>query len=687
CDESDGSGYTGSDCDVDIEKTINGGDGLCIPVGTPLTYEFLVTNNGSVPVAYTVTDSDLGEVGSGVLAPNSSDTITVVQGTAQPGPHTDIATINAIDEECEVTCDESDGSGYTGSDCDVDIEKTINGGDGLCIPVGTPLTYEFLVTNNGSVPVAYTVTDSDLGGVGGGVLAPNSSDTITVVQGTAQPGPHTDTATINAVASVPLPIDCEIPCDESDGSGYTGSDCDVDIEKTINGGDGLCIPVGTPLTYEFLVTNNGGVPVAYTVTDSDLGGVGGGVLPPNSSDTITVVQGTAQPGPHTDIATINATDVDCGVTCDESDGSGYTGADCGVRIEKLINGVDIDDCASAPQLSIGDPITWTYEVTNEGQSPLSVVSVVDNPVPASGQPVRGADAPGNNDDVLEPGEKWIYTASGVAQSGSNSNVAIVTAENLCEEICTDDDPSCYEGVGVSEGCTPGYWKNLKKHGWAWSYDPQQTVGSVFGDILDKDETLREALNGGGGSTFEGAFNQLMFHAVAALLNMASPYINYPYPNGIPGLIADVQAVNASGDRDAAIQLKSDLDTRNNAGCTIGNRPPDQEKPDKPNKAPARQMSGEDVLGQNNPNPFNPETWISFKLANGADVKIDIYDITGRLVRTLDVGYRPAGSYWDRSKSAYWDGRNESGEPISSGVYMYRLTAGTFTAMRRMVVLK
>ena len=90
---------------------------------------------------------------------------------------------------------------------------------------------------------------------------------------------------------------------------------------------------------------------------------------------------------------------------------------------------------------------------------------------------------------------------------------------------------------------------------------------------------------------------------------------------------------------------------------------------------------------NYPNPFNPETWIPFELADDAKVKVQIYDVSGRLIRTLDVGQRPAGHYVDRAASAYWDGRNNAGESVASGIYLYRLSAGDFSAMRRMVILK
>lgn len=92
-----------------------------------------------------------------------------------------------------------------------------------------------------------------------------------------------------------------------------------------------------------------------------------------------------------------------------------------------------------------------------------------------------------------------------------------------------------------------------------------------------------------------------------------------------------------------------------------------------------------ALLQNFPNPFNPETWIPYHLKEGSDVTIQIYDAGGSLVRQLDLGYKPAGFYADKSKAAYWDGRNEAGENVSSGIYFYNIQAGEYTAMRKMIV--
>ena len=96
---------------------------------------------------------------------------------------------------------------------------------------------------------------------------------------------------------------------------------------------------------------------------------------------------------------------------------------------------------------------------------------------------------------------------------------------------------------------------------------------------------------------------------------------------------------------------------------------------------------ETALLANYPNPFNPETWIPYHLAKPADVTLHIYAMNGMLVRTLTLGHQAAGMYQSRNRAAYWDGRNAFGEKVASGVYFYTLTAGDFTATRKMLIRK
>ena len=88
-----------------------------------------------------------------------------------------------------------------------------------------------------------------------------------------------------------------------------------------------------------------------------------------------------------------------------------------------------------------------------------------------------------------------------------------------------------------------------------------------------------------------------------------------------------------------------------------------------------------------PNPFNPETWIPYQLSEGSTVTVKIYDVSGSLVRTIGVGHKPVGYYLTRGRAVYWDGRNENGERISSGVYFYTLITDDYTETRRMVIVK
>ena len=123
-------------------------------------------------------------------------------------------------------------------------------------------------------------------------------------------------------------------------------------------------------------------------------------------------------------------------------------------------------------------------------------------------------------------------------------------------------------------------------------------------------------------------------------------------------------------------------------------------------APANQPVIPDTTGllANYPNPFNPETWIPYQLATAMDVQILIYNAGGILVRRLELGHQPAGTYTSRSRAAYWDGRNAIGERVASGIYFYQLqtdsgklqrtrspVGSNFSAevspMRKMVILK
>ena len=99
-----------------------------------------------------------------------------------------------------------------------------------------------------------------------------------------------------------------------------------------------------------------------------------------------------------------------------------------------------------------------------------------------------------------------------------------------------------------------------------------------------------------------------------------------------------------------------------------------------------------TLEQNYPNPFNPETWLPYQLTEPANVTLSIYDSKGQLVRQLQIGYQPAGTYASRDRAIYWDGKNELGESVASGIYYYQIQAessssSTWRKTRKMLLLK
>jgi hypothetical protein len=96
---------------------------------------------------------------------------------------------------------------------------------------------------------------------------------------------------------------------------------------------------------------------------------------------------------------------------------------------------------------------------------------------------------------------------------------------------------------------------------------------------------------------------------------------------------------------------------------------------------------ENKVLQNHPNPFNPETWIPYYLAEGCDVQLTIYNQKGELVRRIDLGHKPEGVYTSRGDAIYWNGRNDQGEKVASGLYFYQIKAGRFQQVRRMLLLK
>jgi len=351
-------------------------------------------------------------------------------------------------------------------DAAIDIEKATNGEDaddptGPVIPQGSTVTWTYEVTNTGTVWLDnIAVTDNQLGpvtnriddGDGDAYLQPGET-WIYEATGTAELGQYanTGTATGDPVYNDGTPVDGVDSPTDSDLSHYLGIEpinVDVEIVKQTNGLDNQnpTIAEGGMVTWTYLVTNQGNIDINeadLNVSDSEEGAVtiiidkgdGDGVLAQGETWTYQLT-GIAQTGPYTNTGTVEASATDeFGNTGSDTDSEddGYTGVNVDVEIVKKTNGLDNAN-ATVP---IGSPVTWTYEVTNNGDIGIAEadVSVSDS---VEG-PVTTIIDKGNGDATLDVGETWTYELTGTAQAGVYTNTGTVEASFTDEFGNTDSD--------------------------------------------------------------------------------------------------------------------------------------------------------------------------------------------------------------------------------------------------------
>ena len=196
------------------------------------------------------------------------------------------------------------------------------------------------------------------------------------------------------------------------------------------------------------------------------------------------------------------------------------------------------------------------------------------------------------------------------------------------------------------------------------YNNQLTSTSLPANVFDKLTNLTNLLLG------RNQFTSLPANVFDKLTNLETLWLNgnplTSLPDGIFDQLTNLTSVNL-------------INTLLTTFPTLpGNAPSVETSP---------LMPATTELLTNFPNPFNPETWIPYQLAKPAEVTLTIYDIRGVVVRRLQLGYQAAGFYQSRSRAIHWDGRNNIGEKVASGVYFYTLTAGEFTATRKLLIRK
>ncbi len=494
-------GYPSGGPSISIEKSTNGEDadappGPTLSVGSPVTWEYMVTNTGGVPLSNVDVSDDHGvEVvcPADRLGLGGSMTCTA-SGIAVAGQYSNNGTVTAVDEsEREVT--DSDPSHYFGFVPPIDIEKRTNGVDadlppGPQIAIGSYVIWTYNVTNIGeSTLTDITVSDSDPEVVIAcpyTTLDPGESMECTAM-GIAQEGQYSNNGTVTAVD------DRGGEFFDSDPSHYFGSEsCPINIEKLTNGVDvespsGPAIRVDDPVTWTYNVTNTGESNLTGIAVTDDQGVAvtcPAATLKPGES-MICTASGTAVAGQYRNVGTVKAQDAS-EIVVSDSDPSYYIGfGGPSIDIEKATNGADADT-ASGPTIRVGDPVTWTYNVTNTGESTLTDISVTDDQGVAVTCPAA----------TLQPGESMICTASGIAVAGQYRNVGNVTADANGRTV-TDSDPSHYIGFvppidiekltnGVDADIAPGPML-LPGAPITWTYNVTNTGESTLTDITVADD--------------------------------------------------------------------------------------------------------------------------------------------------------------------------------------------------------
>jgi hypothetical protein len=472
-----------------LEKKANGEDadlptGPSVPVGSPITWRYEVINSGDVALANVrVTDSDeavtplyvSGDDGDGLLEPDET-WIYEASGTAINGQYQNLGTASGVYEGQTVT--DSDPAHYFGGQAAIGIKKATNGEDaddqpGPYITPGTAVTWSYLITNQGNIAIGdILVTDSESGVVpvylsgddGNALLDPGESWSYQAT-GVAQTGQYGNVGTVYGTDIYGQPVTA------SDASHYYGPNPAIHLEKLTNGLDGdlpigPAIPVGQSVVWSYLVTNTGNVELStIRVTDNQeavvqmvdttpADGFNDGdldldqLLDPDET-WIFIATGIASAGQYSNLGTVTGTFN--GQTVHDSDPSHYFGGQGAIEIEKSTNGLDADS-EPGPGILAGAEVAWRYQVRNIGNTPVREVAVSDNqgvtPVMVDAVPADGYnDGDANLNGLLDPGETWVYAATGTAQIEQYANIGSVTGiDALTGQTLSDEDPSHYFGA-------------------------------------------------------------------------------------------------------------------------------------------------------------------------------------------------------------------------------------------------
>ena len=352
---------------------------------------------------------------------------------------------------------------------------------GLFIPIGNPVAFTYAVTNTGNITLnPVTLTDNRLGAITcpETVLDPGDSETCTAAgPGGALVGAQTNlaTATGQGVDNTGRPVGP--PVTATDTANYLGEAPAISLAKQVNGHrqptpPGPYVAVGDPVTFSYLVSNTGNVTLdPVTLTDNVLGAIvcPSTSLAPGDSETCTATA-AAVLGQQANVGTATGQGVDdtgtpIGPPVNATDTANYFGAGPDMTLVKDVNGQH-EPTSPGPLIPVGDPVTFTYLVTNTGNVTLNPVTVNDSILGAVSCPA----AP------LAPGGAATCSATAPAIAGQQTNVGTATGQGVDNngapvgQAVTADDTGNYIGTlrapaitlakqvnGQSEPTAPGLY--------------------------------------------------------------------------------------------------------------------------------------------------------------------------------------------------------------------------------------
>ena len=653
-EDSDDSSYTGSDPAIQVVKYVGFKDASDVwhwfdandATGAPevledtvIAWKYEVTNTGNVNLTEVdVSDDIVGYVGTvGLLEPGAAnmETLYVYEKspgepyTAEAGGYANIGTATGTPPVGDDVSD-TDPAHYFGVHAEIAIVKKTNGADansatGPYIKVGDPVTWTYEVTNMSNVTLSDPVVTDDMGATpvydsgddGDGDFEPGETWVYEAAD-TAEPGQYANIGTATAdftddAGQLAQPSD-------TDPSHYYGADPQIAIDKTTKGcdgefDDGVFVEWPGQVTWKYVVTNPGNVPLSGVWVDDDMltanpvlqavdetttpktGDLNANSKLDTNETWIFKATGTAVKGDYDNKGTATGTPPAPLANVSAWNTSSYFGVDLAIDVEKDVRintgtWQPADDPTGPSAIVLKDEVYFRFVVTNTGNVDLTSVQLTDNKYAAE---LAGATLP-NGDPIptsLAAGDSFtVIIGPFPAEFGQQANKADVRGYfESCDKTATDFDWAYYNGAYGA--LTPGYWKNhgsvwtsptyKEKTGWTAPYYTSMLVKQVF--LVDNsivwtqlsgrkvktklgDFTLIQALGFAGDETLGGGAQILLRAAVAAVLNAQADYNDanggwFTYPIPVSEIISRTDIALASLNRAQMITLAAELDGYNN----------------------------------------------------------------------------------------------------------------------------